>query len=514
METYTLHTFLREAGIAAPAEWMKSVPVELPPDIDDPTQTPSKPRPDQVVALNRAIKHPVYGLYNEPGTGKTVVAQASCCHWASVGEQSVIVMPPILLWQFDESLRETFIGIEKHVSLHVLCEDPKKRKALKELWAAAKEPDLILVSYEMYLREYEFLKKRNVKVFDEAQNLKNEGSKTYRAVEDWVNANKREVSCLLMTGTPAHTDLRDVYSLTRLTNPRAYASRKHFESRHCNYENVMLKTPIRTKSGKEVRSQRVLTGFRNVENMSRNVYEFAMRVTKDKVSNLDKPTVSILPIKLSDSHHSLYKKLSKERLLEVDGELITAIQAQSLRQKLLQIVTCPELFLDAGTPLDNQVLEAAQTIIDGMDINETKIILFMNFKQTVKFVANRFSQYNPAILNGDVTDKKAQKNKFLKDPTCRMLVANVESAGVGLNLQGVCHTAVFLEPTGVPGDFKQAVERVWRNGQRWKVNIHLIKALRTIAPRAIDNMLGRESLIKRVNKDSYSLLDELIRDAA
>ncbi len=512
--TYTLHRYFSDAGVKDPAPWSKGIPVNLPPAWDDPEQKPSVPRPDQIVALNQAIKKAVYGLYNEPGTGKTVVAQALSIYWAHLSEQSVVVMPPILLGQYFESLYDTFPGLEDHISAHIFCQGPADRDRLKAAWGDDNQPDILLVSYEMYRIEYDYLKSRNVKVFDEAQNLKNEKSKAFGMVEDWIKSNNREVSCLLMTGTPAHTDLRDTYALTRLTNPGAYASRKHFESRHCIYETVRLKEAKRTNTGKKVDSMTMLVGFKNVENLSRNVYANAMRVTKDKTSNLEKPVVSILPVRLSEQHLRLYKKLKKERILEVDDKLITAVQEQALRQKLLQIVTCPELFLDEHLKLDNQIMEAAQTLIDGMDINDSKVILFVNFKETAKFVAKRFAKYNPAILNGDTNNPTKEKEKFLNDPTCRMLVANVKSAGVGLNLQGVCHTAIFLEPTGVPGDFKQAVERLWRNGQKCIVNCYLIKALATIAPRAIQNMLGREELIKRVNRDSFSLLDDLMRDEA
>jgi SNF2 family DNA or RNA helicase len=512
--TYTLHNYLSEAGVSGTPDWCKSIPVELPPAFDDPEQKPSKPRADQVVALHRAIKLPVFGLYNEPGTGKTVVAQALCAYWTTQKEQSVVVMPPILLYQFYESLYETFKGLEDHVSAHIFCQSPKDRERLKEAWGDDNQPDIILVSYEMYMIEYEYLKTRNVKIFDEAQNLKNETSKSWRCVNQWIEENKREVCCLLMTGTPAHTDLRDTYALTMLTNPGAYINRKHFERRHCMYENNPVSAEQRRLNGTKARTIRVLIGFKNVENLSKNTYVNAMRVTKDKVSNLQKPVVSILPVKLHPAHHALYKKLSKERILEIGDVLMSALQEQALRQKLLQLVTCPELFLAEGAKVDNQIFSAVETIIDSINITKTKIILFVNFRETVDFVAKRFEQYNPAILNGAVTNKEAQKNKFLNDPTCRMLVANVKSAGVGLNLQGVCHTAAFLEPTGVPGDFKQAVERLWRNGQQFEVNIYIIKALATISPRAISSMLNREELIKKVNRDSFSLLDELMRDAA
>ena len=139
-------------------------------------------------------------------------------------------------------------------------------------------------------------------------------------------------------------------------------------------------------------------------------------------------------------------------------------------------------------------------------LEETKVILFANYKESVKQLAKRYEKYNPAILNGDVSNPEAQKNKFLKDPTCRMLVANPESAGVGLNLQSVCYNAIFVEPTGIPGDFKQALERIFRTGQKFQVNCWILKAMETISPNAIKNMYLREGAIRAMNRDKESLL--------
>ena len=508
---YTLNTMFSLAGVTAINKCAEFIKVQLPPDYDDPEQKPNVPRPDQVAVLNMALKVNRFGNFSEPGVGKTVVAQAFSLYWIFEGERCLVMMPPILLGQFQESLFETFPGAENFVSIHLLDEGPSARANLFAKWQLENSwPQIMLVSYEMFIRIRNEVKGRyNVLICDEAQNLKNCESKTYGYVEDHLGR-WDDTILHLMTGTPAHRDLNDTYALIKLINPGAYSSFREFEARHNVFKKIMLKEPkeITTKGGKKkkITSFRKLVGFRDIGGIHSALYKNGVRITKDKVSKLEKPIIKTVPVNLHKSHRDLYEKLSKERVLEVGDRLITALEEQALRQKLLQIVTFPELFVAEGTNIQNNILEGVDELIDGIDLVEGKVILFANFKQSVKFLAERYAKYNPAILNGDISNKEAQKNKFLKDQTCRMLVANVESAGVGLNLQGVCSNAIFVEPTGIPGDFKQAMERIWRTGQFRRVNIWIMKALKTIAPKAIDNMLAREGAIQSVNRDRESML--------
>ena len=94
-----------------------------------------------------------------------------------------------------------------------------------------------------------------------------------------------------------------------------------------------------------------------------------------------------------------------------------------------------------------------------------------------------------------------------------MLIANPRAGGVGLNLQSVCRYVIFAEPTSVPGEFKQASERVYRSGQTRVVSMWILKALGTISPKLTANMLEKERDIVETMRDKQSMLDELLGGA-
>ena len=508
---YTLADFYSDAGVREEIHFAKHIEVEL----RDAEGNLCKPRPDQIVGLNKCLRNERFGLFDEPGTGKTVISQAYALFYIAQGNKCLVVMPPILLTQFEESFKTTFVNSEKFMDLHILDDDPAKRAKLFEKWDASKWPEIICVSYQMFYKLYQFLggKGYDVLINDEAHVLANPESGLWKRVQQYLGK-EGEKAFLMMTGTPIKNELTDAYGLIELMTPGTYFDYKQFERRHCEYMKIKLKTPKVMKSGKKQNHFYKLIGYKNKKELQDNLYKKARRITKDQVMTLPEPTIIPFPIRLSPAHQTLYTKLAKERIIEIGSEVITAIQDQKLRQAMLQIITDPLTYMPEGSTIDNSVFVACRQLLDTVDITRTKMIFFANYKSSCRALAKEFADLNPAVLNGETVNPEKEKQKFLKDDTCRLLIANVESAGVGLNLQYVCHNAVFVEPTGVPGSFKQAAERIFRGGQIHRVNIWILKVLSTVSPAAIDNMLRKEDHIQSINRDPQALLAELMGQKA
>ena len=343
-EDYTLMHLFAAAGVRDDLPFARDI-------IIDPKLEPKR---HQVTGLNQMLTQPNdrFGLFDETGCMKTLPSQAFCLYHAGVGNKVVIVMPPVLLDQFDESLRETFIGVERHFTWHILSEPPKKRDELFPKWDAEGWPDMLLMTYQTFSkiprkgrrknkdydpqdptshewietepREQDFIarwldmKGYNVLVCDEAQALKNYSSNTSKCVQFFLGANG-EKALLLMTGTPAHNTLLDTFGLIKLVTPDKYASKRSFERMHCVYT-----------TGEDGWSH--LVGFKNKDVLHRAMYAQARRKTKDQVLNLKEPQMIDRVISLAPEHHRLYQKLVRERMLEVGDGLITALTQQKLRE--------------------------------------------------------------------------------------------------------------------------------------------------------------------------------------
>ena len=73
------------------------------------------------------------------------------------------------------------------------------------------------------------------------------------------------------------------------------------------------------------------------------------------------------------------------------------------------------------------------------------------------------------------TAREATIDRFKKDENKKVLVANIQVGGVGLNLQHVANMVIFLNSDWNPANIEQAAGRIWRRGQERDCTIvHLV----------------------------------------
>jgi SNF2 family DNA or RNA helicase len=476
----------------------------------------TRPYKVQVQHLALAYHEGWFALYWEPGTGKTVVAQCLALLYACQGNKVVVVTLASLIYQFEEDWNDTFENVEKYVPLELFDYGPDKRKKRFAEFDASGWPPVLVMGYERFLEHYETFIANGYRILiaDESWRLSNCQAKSYQAVKKFRGEKEGETALLLMNGTPVSKDLTSLYGNISLVDPQAYDSYEHFESKHCIKQRIPLKTPITMKNGKKLNSLIQVVGFKNHALAYRNLYHRGTRVLKIDVAEIQKPVILDIPVKLSSKHITLYRKLAKERILELsEEEIITAVNEQSLRQKMMQLITVPELFIPEGETIDNQITETIDDLAHSVDLDETKLIIFANFQKTIEVFSKRFEKYNPAILNGAISpaNKKKNEDKFKRDDTCRIGLFNPRSAGAGFNFQEVCHHMIFAEPFATPGPFKQALDRIVRPGQKNVPTIWLLRAMNTFASKRVDSLLAREGDAQKVYRDRESLLDYYLR---
>lgn len=519
-----LNEYLKLAGVSRPLAFGDFIPVVLPGD--------GVPRDYQITGLHSALRNHWYGLWDDPGCGKTLVSQAWACYWASEGYKVLVLTLSNLIGQYMDDFTETFPGIDRYLRIERFNYEPQKRAKLEAEWDEKKSwPEVLVMTYEGFSNLFAakcpdavptWFYDRGYRVMcaDEVhKRLCSVDTTLHRRLRAWRDNGQanpltppdNETVFLPMTGTPIPRTLTDAYGIIELVNPGRYVGFKHFEREHCQYQKMKLSTPIITKKGRQIKQVMQLVGYRNHGKVNTFLYEKGRRVVKDDVLSLEKPNLRRVKVTLSDEHYQLYSKLLRERFLEMGDELILAVNQQSLRQHALQMVSCPELYLpeEARANFRNAVMEAVLAWLEEADLESQKVILFFNRRESIRQYGEALEQYNPAFMYGEVANKERERQKILHDDTCRILIANPRSASAGLNLQNQSHNVLFVEPTGVYGDFKQGLERVLRSGQKHVVDVGIIHALRTISPKAIKNMLTAEMDIERAVVDRSTLLKDL-----
>lgn len=499
--TCSLAELYQQAGVSRPPAFAPFVTLD------------KKPFESQVQGLTLCLHKTRFGLLDETGAGKSIPAVAAALYYIGHGNKALVVTKASLIYQFAESVYADFRGVDRYVRVHVMDQPPDKRRKLFADWDAAGDwPEMVVMSYELFStsRLCDVMKATgyDVLITDESQHWKNPKSQVAKRIVAYVGA-PDETAFIPMTGTPTHTALTDCYMLLRLLNPDYCPNYDAFERRHCLFKKIQLKVPRKTKWGVQTHFQ-LLVGYRNHKKLSEALYTNARRVMKrdiPELAALKDPVITEVPVRLSAQHMKLYRELLANRFLQLDGdEVITALQEQELRQRALQIITCPEAFVPSDVTIENAVLKACYDLIE-REAPASKVLLFLNFRDTIRRYAEALAEFDPVIMNGDVTptEREVSRDRFLNDPKCRLLIAHPKSAGAGFNFQSVSHTVIYGEPVASPGDFKQSMDRVVRPGQVWECNIYVIKALSTVAPQAIKAMLARDTDSMQVLRDRTSL---------
>lgn len=489
-----------------------------------------KPFPHQIEDLKFCSKHERFGLFNDAGVGKTLPMQAMLIlYCAGYGNKGVVCMPPSLIGQFMESFFHEedsyFIGLKEFVNFDVYSGTKTAKDKMWERWTITGFPDVLVMSYNAFsglhpikpvkekvitnsatrksftrpavktmrdhpLKKYEF----NVLFFDEAQMLKNVSSGNHKKVFRYIGDSEGEFLLGLFTGSPIANTLHDAYGMIHLLTPDVYPTLRTFERKHCVFaQNSDYKT---------------LIGYINQEELNTNLYAHGRRVTKQEaLKDLPPMIPTAIPVHLSPGHKKWYTKLLTERVLELPGEYIDATQAQKLRQVALQIITNPHRYIP--TSVENEVFNTFSAVIESINPDKNKIIVFCFFTETVNFLQEKYKHLNPAVINGQSGSKEAARIKFTRDDTCRISIINWLSGGAGLNFQ-VSNHIIFYETPTVPSQALQAIARSHRAGQDKPVNVTFFKVLGTIMAKSLKQLLRKDFEVNTVVKDRHEMLHELL----
>lgn len=451
------------------------------------------PRKHQISGLKDALKNGSYGLWDDAGTGKSLVAYLFSATSLIHGKKVLGIMPPGLSEQYLENFLSG-ISMDLPAGGVVLNQPPAERAELYKKWDKTGWPDVIIIGYQMFLRCRKHLPKEEYRtvICDEAHALKNPSSTTHKIVKEFVEG----ANTLYLTGSPSPTTPEDSFGLISLLTPHVYRSKRAFDRKH------LIKT--------QMNNFMVTTGFKNLEILSENLYLKARRVTKEEVLDLKKPNVIVKELRLDPPHRTLYKTLMTERVLEVKGELITALESASLRRHAMCLSSFPGQYQDTKKKIKSRMLLVLDELMDSINMKENKLLIFANYVPTVESLQEYLIEFNPAVIYGGSNTEENRK-KFINDDTCRVVVINPQAGGAGLDgFQHVCHNVLFFEPLPSPGMLDQCSSRLIRSGQKRVVNVYILNVVGTLFVRAHNVLLGRAEALRQTVIKAGDMLNELL----
>ena len=342
------------------------------------------------------------------------------------------------------------------------------------------EFDLIVTTYGMLVRT-DWLKTHHwrLAILDEAQAIKNSGTKQTRAVKE-LTAGAR----IAMTGTPVENRLSDLWSLFDFLNPGLLGTAKQF--------GTFVKTLQDDPAG----------SFEPLRNLVRPYILRRLKTDKRVISDLPDKTEVKAFCSLSKHQAALYQKAVDElaeQLEASDGmQRRGIVLAQLMRLKQIcnhpaQVTGTNDYRADRSGKFQ-RLTEIAEEIAS----RQEKMLVFTQFREITEplagFLATVFGRPGLVLHGGtSVPKRKEYVDRFQREDGPPFFVLSLKAGGTGLNLTSASHV-IHFDRWWNPAIENQATDRAFRIGQKKNVLVHKFVCRGTVEER-IDEMIQRKTQV-------------------
>ena len=117
-----------------------------------------------------------------------------------------------------------------------------------------------------------------------------------------------------------------------------------------------------------------------------------------------------------------------------------------------------------------------------------KVVVFAHHIELIQRLGDELAKARPVVVTGATPPqgRAMAADAFRTNPLCRVFIGQIQAAGTGVDgLQEVCSTAIFAEPSWVPAENEQAVDRLHRIGQAEPVLVRFLVAEGSLNARII-----------------------------
>ena len=298
-------------------------------------------------------------------------------------------------------------------------------------------------------------------------NPKSNRAKAFRALA------KQIPGVIGMSGTPARSKPAQFWSLLNILEPAQFPNQLRYLQRYCGPKG----------NGFGI----TYNGASHIEELHEKLVPCMLRRTKAQVmKDLPPKIMEVVPLEVDDQEMKNYQMREAEAFNDAGATALV------LREKVAALLR---------TAFGLKEKSCISWVRDFLDNGENKLLIFAWHRDVVDLLVEELKAYHPGKLYGGISpkDREGCRQRFIKDSNCRVLVANIQAGGVGIDgFQEVCSHCAFVEFSHTPNDHRQAEDRLHRGGQKRAVNSYYLVAPGTVDMDAVEVLDSRAKMLDGV----------------
>ncbi|KKN88414.1 hypothetical protein LCGC14_0249770 [marine sediment metagenome] len=335
---------------------------------------------------------------------------------------------------------------------------------------------LIILNYDILQYWVAWLRKLKPQtlILDECHKVKSRTTKVTKAAK---SLSRSIPNMFALSGTPLTNRPAELWPTLNMLRPDLYPAFWPFGIKHC--------------AGKKSYWGWEFKGATNVKELhDKLTKQLMIRRRKKDVLDLPPKVRQTIPCELSD--RTEYEEASNDLI----GWLRKNNPRKAGESKMMAMVRLGYLLrLAARLKLKSVVRWINRFHLESED---EKLIVFAHHKGMIRVIKKR-CRAKSVVIDGSVAGqrRKAMADQFQQDKKTRLLIGNIQAAGVGLTLTAAS-TVAFAELDWVPGNMLQAEDRPHRIGQTKTVWIYYLVAGDTVEEKLCKVLQEKQKIITRI----------------
>ena len=507
----------------------------------------------QKIARHCIINNDGFALFMQQGTGKTPVMISAMCNMAAKkrkqeGKKSLyrvlVICPKNVRYNWEEEM-ESFATCEYKSSVIRGDKFNRESELLFSLLPDKRESELsvTIASYGSLAKTIEAFALKNIAgkttikvkwdlvILDESHYIK-----TPRAMRTKASFALREASekRAVLTGTPITNTLLDVWAQLEFLG-EGYSGFSTFNAFREFFGVYKL----------DEMGHKKLVDFDNIPLLQEILAKNSFIITKEEaLPNLPEKVYDAVEVSMTASQREAYTKVASQIFIEAESAMNAdgsnqQMTVNNILTKMLRLSQITSGFLKFDDEYDDEGNLITPGRIEVFDINpkleslvellkekepQQKTIIWAHYTQDIKSICTRLRVEGLDVVeyHGGTSDKQREisRERFNKDPKCKIMVGNSGAGGTGLNLLGFdpknpddyetyCDHVIYFSQDWSSSKRSQSEDRCHRRGTKCNIRVTDL-----VVPGTIDQEIRTRVRMKQEKaveiQDIHAILESLV----